>query len=47
VLRGHAGRSEHKAEVSIEVLNVRVARDTEFVLAKSEDVDHHAVVELL
>jgi hypothetical protein len=32
--------------VSIEVLNVRIARDTEFVLAESEDVDHHPVVEV-
>jgi hypothetical protein len=32
--------------VSVEVLNVRVARDTEFVLAEGEDVDHHPVVEL-
>jgi hypothetical protein len=46
VFRGRAGRSKHKAEVSIEVLNVRVARDTELVLAEAEDVDHHPVVEV-
>jgi hypothetical protein len=31
--------------MSIEVLNVRVSRDTELVLAKREDIDHHPVVE--
>jgi hypothetical protein len=46
VFRGRAGRPQHKAEVTIEVLNVRVARDTESVLAEGEDVDHHPVVEL-
>jgi hypothetical protein len=33
--------------MSIEVLNVRVAPDTELVLAEGESLDHHAVVELL
>jgi hypothetical protein len=31
--------------MSIEVLNVRVARETEFVLAEGEDIDHDPVVE--
>ncbi len=45
--RGHAGRPEHETEVWIEILNVRVTGDTELVLTKTEDLDHHPVVELL
>jgi hypothetical protein len=32
--------------VSIEVLYVRLARETKRVFAEREDIDHHAVVEL-
>jgi hypothetical protein len=45
--RGHAGRPQHETEVSIEILDVPVTRDGEFVLAKAEDLDHYSVVELL
>jgi hypothetical protein len=47
VFSQRAGRPRHKPEVSIEVLNMRIARDTEFVLAEGEDIDHHLVVEPL
>jgi hypothetical protein len=47
VFRGPTGRPQHKAEVTVEVLNVRVARKSEFILAESENLHHHAVIELL
>src|SRR5215471_10048440 len=47
VLRSNPGRPEHKTEVAIEILNVRIARQAEFVFAEAKRLDQHHVVKLL
>jgi hypothetical protein len=47
VLRSDPGRSEHKTEVTIEILDMRVAGDAEFVFAEAKRLDQHQIVEPL
>src|SRR5262245_15925500 len=47
VLRLDPGRPEHKTEVAIEILNVRIAGQAEFVFAEAKRLDQHHVVKLL
>ena len=46
VFRQHSCGSQNEPEMSIEILNVRVTRDTELVLAEAQHFKHHSVIEV-
>jgi hypothetical protein len=47
MLRSDPRWPEHKTEVAIEILNVRVAGDVEFLFAEAKRLDQYEVVEPL